>query len=88
MWYFCAILFLALVVPAGAQAEETPTATAAEPALVSIDEPPTFTFPQRREMEGYSLVLHAPQIDSETYLLDLHKRKAPLRALFLEFSRA
>lgn len=40
------------------------TKAAAEPPLVSIDEPPRYVFPQRREADGYSMVFHAPQIRS------------------------
>lgn len=38
--------------------------SAAKPPLVSPKDPPSFVYPQRRELDGNSLVLHAPQIRS------------------------
>ncbi len=38
--------------------------TGAQLPLVSADAPPPFIFPQRRDLNGYMLVLHAPQIRS------------------------
>ncbi len=37
-------------------------ADAAEPPLVSAEGEPSFVYPQRREVDGYSLIFHAPQI--------------------------
>lgn len=64
MWYLLPIAFLMVLFPAGLLAEGTPAPAADVPPLVSIEEPPTYTFPQRRELDGYSLVLHAPQIET------------------------
>jgi hypothetical protein len=38
------------------------TAAPAEVPLVSPNEPPRFQFPQRRDVDGHTLLLHAPQI--------------------------
>jgi hypothetical protein len=39
-------------------------ADTAQPPLVSVKDPPSFVYPQRREVDGNTLVLHAPQIRS------------------------
>lgn len=41
---------------------KTPSASAAAVPLVSASDPATFVYPQRREINGYSLLIHAPQI--------------------------
>ena len=49
---------------AGCAESPTSIAPAATPAvpLAKNDMPPIAIFPQRREFEGYTLVIHAPQI--------------------------
>ena len=45
-----------LLVPAAAVAQEAP--------LVAVDAAPSWEYPQRREVDGYSILIHAPQIRS------------------------
>ncbi len=62
----CYVLTLLLGLAVGCA--DTSTAPSAPPAvnlpLAQDDVPPIAIFPQRREYEGYSLVIHAPQIRS------------------------
>jgi hypothetical protein len=53
------LVLAAAVICAGAFAEETPGEA---PVQVQAGDEPSFVYPQRRELEGYSLVVHAPQI--------------------------
>ncbi len=61
------LLMMALTMLMGAQAQSAPDAKTADAAkgaapLVSASDPPSVVYPQRREINGYSLVIHAPQI--------------------------
>jgi len=53
------ILLTVLLMPAATAAKNT---IPADPPLVSADGPPSYVYPQRREIEGYMLLIHAPQI--------------------------
>jgi len=55
------MLFTLLLMTGVAAARD---ATPDEPPLASIDSPPTWVYPQRREIKGYMLLIHAPQIRS------------------------
>lgn len=55
------ILLTVLLMPAATAAKNT---IPADPPLVSVDGPPSYVYPQRREIEGYMLLIHAPQIRS------------------------
>ena len=65
LWLLC----VSLVGAACANGAEPASTGATPPTAASVPtadpaEPPKFVFPQRREVEGYSLILHAPQIRS------------------------
>jgi hypothetical protein len=63
-----ALCSLPILIASAQTASQAPAAAsgakAAEPPLVSSKGPPSFVYPQRRELDGNSLVLHAPQIRS------------------------
>jgi hypothetical protein len=70
MQYWWAVVVSVCVVSTALAVEESSSTSLAdstvdaEPPLISVDDPPRYVFPQRREVDGYSLVLHAPQIRS------------------------
>jgi hypothetical protein len=66
MWHRFSTLLLAVSFStlASAQTEEIQVVDPSDLPLVSITDAPSYDYPQRREQDGYSLVLHAPQIRS------------------------
>jgi hypothetical protein len=66
MWYRYSTVLLSVFISSfvWAQANDPQVADASDLPLVSITDIPSYDYPQRREQDGYSLVLHAPQIRS------------------------
>jgi len=66
MWYRYSTLLLSVLVSSlvWAQDGSTPVADGSDLPLVSVTDAPSYDYPHRREQDGYSLILHAPQIRS------------------------